>query len=730
MTLTPGDQQFTVSWTAVTDATMYLVSWNWAAYSGFAYTQDSADTMAAITQSANGTSVAHGYQYRAKVQARNNAGSGPESVTKLIWLPPPPVTLLDLTPSGSGQVAVSWTAPADPHPTFNGYTITGYEVQYKKSTASDWTDAAHTGTGTSHTITGLSHDTTYDVRVGAKNDGGTGERVEATVTTTNPAGKPAASAFHDIGKTSVDISFRQDDTDRASFDYQFDHRPKSGSLWNGWQTFASPYIGFSRVKGTVTGMRKDTLQVVRIRACRDDADDSTCGEALSAEVMTAPEIVHTPPPSGLSATASEGSSAIALAWSAASGYSAATYEIDYSHTEDFDWVPEKAGLTTTSDSITGLSVGNLYGFRVRARNSSGVSDWSDIAWERVPDPDPNAKPGRMNHPKLQIGEAQGSVDLSWWKPVSGGAPTSYEYQYRQAGGSWTVVTGQSGYSATHTGLPRGVAYQFQVRARNTAGAGEWSYHDSWITLPTSKPSAPSNFVLQPGATTIHVSFGGAEPARYWQIQIAEVGKDWSTPPDDYDDVRSRVYMIRGLTNGKSYRVRVRGWNPEGYGPWSSNHNVTLVATFPDPVSVSAGYQALEVSWPSVPDTASYSVRHRLQGSTDAWTTATGISGLAHSLGALSAGSAYELQVGAVKGSTTTWSVLAHGTPHGNAGVLDPPTHFGIQASASQSITLSWRTDDEGNSLAMASGMAVRASEDLSEAPTVEYELQYKVQGET
>ncbi len=398
-------------------------------------------------------------------------------------------------------------------------------------------------------------------------------------------------------------------------------------------------------------------------------------------------------------------------------------------------MPEQTGETGTTASITGLSVGHLYGFRVRARNTSGVSDWSDIAWERVPEV--GAKPGRMNHPKLQIGEAQGSVDLSWWKPVSGGAPTSYEYQYRQAGGSWTVVTGQSGYSATHTGLPCGVAYQFQVRARNTAGAGEWSYHDSWITLPTSAPSAPTNFVLQPGATTIHVSFGGAEPARYWQIQIAEVGQDWSAPPDDYDEVKSRVYMIRGLSNGKSYRVRVRGWNPEGYGPWSSNHNVALIATFPDPISVGAAHEALQISWPAVPETASYSVRHRLQGSTEAWTTATGIAGLAHTLGGLSAGTAYELQVGAVKGSTTTWSVLAHGTPHGNAGVLDPPTHFGIQARASQSITLSWR-DDEDSSEGMTLGAAVRGSALTvrsrrllaSEGPSVEYEVQYKVQGET
>ena len=47
--------------------------------------------------------------------------------------------------------------------------ITGYEVEYKKSTDNSFTDQPHFGTDTTATITGLDPDTSYDVRVRAMN---------------------------------------------------------------------------------------------------------------------------------------------------------------------------------------------------------------------------------------------------------------------------------------------------------------------------------------------------------------------------------------------------------------------------------------------------------------------------------------------------------------------------------------------------------------------------------
>ena len=47
--------------------------------------------------------------------------------------------------------------------------ITGYDVQYKKTTDTGFADATHSGTNTTTAISGLDADTSYQVRVRAKN---------------------------------------------------------------------------------------------------------------------------------------------------------------------------------------------------------------------------------------------------------------------------------------------------------------------------------------------------------------------------------------------------------------------------------------------------------------------------------------------------------------------------------------------------------------------------------
>ena len=59
----------------------------------------------------------------------------------------------------------TWTKPG----LNGGPEITGYNLQYKLSTASTWSDFAHSGTGVMATITGLTAGMSYQVRVQAKN---------------------------------------------------------------------------------------------------------------------------------------------------------------------------------------------------------------------------------------------------------------------------------------------------------------------------------------------------------------------------------------------------------------------------------------------------------------------------------------------------------------------------------------------------------------------------------
>ena len=77
------------------------------------------------------------------------------------------------------SLIVKWDAPTN-----TGPPVTGYGLQYKKTSESAWTPQSHTATGVTATITGLTANTAYQVQVQASNDEGTGGWSESGAGTT------------------------------------------------------------------------------------------------------------------------------------------------------------------------------------------------------------------------------------------------------------------------------------------------------------------------------------------------------------------------------------------------------------------------------------------------------------------------------------------------------------------------------------------------------------------
>ena len=119
----------------------------------------------------------------------------------------PGVPVLTLKP-GDARIAASWTAPA-------GGTPTDYDLNYKLSSASDWTDASHTGTGTTATIDSLTNGSEYDVRVRANTATDTGDWSETKSATpidasvAAPVFAPAAGATVTDAGTNITLTFAE-----------------------------------------------------------------------------------------------------------------------------------------------------------------------------------------------------------------------------------------------------------------------------------------------------------------------------------------------------------------------------------------------------------------------------------------------------------------------------------------------------------------------------------------
>lgn len=191
-------------------------------------------------------------------------------------------------------------------------------------------------------------------------------------------------------------------------------------------------------------------------------------------------------PTGLAATAANGS--VALSWTAGSnGGSAITdYLIKYS-TDESTWLTFADGTSTaTSATVSGLTNGTLYFFRVSATNAVTTSAASTVVSTT-----PNVPPAPTG---LSATPGNGSVRLSWTAGSYGGpAVEDYVVEYSTDESTWSTFDDgtSAATSATVSGLTNGTLYFFRVSATNTLGSSPFS------SVASTTPFAPPTPISTP-----------------------------------------------------------------------------------------------------------------------------------------------------------------------------------------------------------------------------------------
>jgi titin len=202
-------------------------------------------------------------------------------------------------------------------------------------------------------------------------------------------------------------------------------------------------------------------------------------------------------PTGVTGTAS--GTSVSLSWTAptSNGGTAITdYTVQYSFDGTTFTTFSRSASTATSATVTGLTRGTAYTFKVAAVNSLGAGTYSTASSPITP---PVTVPGQVTNVSGTAGDTQ--VSLSWTAPDNGGASiTDYVVQYSTNGGTnWTTFAdGTSGdATAVVTSLTNGTAYTFRVAAVNSAGTGSYSAASSGVTprgiVSATISSSPSNF---------------------------------------------------------------------------------------------------------------------------------------------------------------------------------------------------------------------------------------------
>jgi hypothetical protein len=360
---------------------------------------------------------------------------------------------------------------------------------------------------------------------------------------------------------------------KAEIGYRIERAPITAAGTAGaWAKLSTALANQTQTTDEVAGSAKFFYRVVAWNAE---------GESTSNAVMTAD-----PPgfPTAVTPTASNGK--VVLNWTAPTSDGGAPitgYAVQRSVDNGGTWttVSANSGTNATTGTVTGLTNGTSYVFRVAAVNAAGTSTWSATTAPVVPD----VLPAAPTIGKATAGDTQ--VTLTWTAPTANGgsAPSGYQIQKSINGGTaWTTAvanTNSTAVSAVVTGLTNGTAIVFRVAAINGMGVGSNSGSSTSVTPtgPTAPltPAAPTAVAGGTGSKAITVSWvppgnGGSAITGYVLQYSSNAGATFTTVTGT---ITASPKTVTGLTAGLSYSFRVAAKNAIGTGLYSGRSNTAV-----------------------------------------------------------------------------------------------------------------------------------------------------------
>ena len=593
-TAVPGDTQATVTWTAPASNGGATIN----AYVVTPYIGGLAQTP--VTFAGSGTThvltgLTDGTTYTFTVAAQNIVGTGPQSAASNAVTPGmlPGAPTIGTATAADSQATVNWTAPAsDGGSPITSYLVTPYNGEVAQAPVTS------AGNGVSKVVTGLANGNTYTFTVAAVNAVGTGPQSAAsnTVTPTGPITVPAAPIITaaTAGNAQVSLSW----TLPAS----------GGSPITGY--VITPYIGATAQTpiapaGTttsyvVTGLTNNVAYTFTVAAV--NAIGTGPASAASQPATPVPPGTNTPPGPPTIGTATAGNGQVSLTWTAptSDGGSPVT---SYAITPYIGSTPQSQVNTFgagTSRTISGLTNGTTYTFKVAAVNNLGAGQQSAASNPATPAPSATV-PDPPTIGATVPGDGQ--VSVSWTAPGSdGGSPiTSYSVtSYINSVAQTVYPSPGTGTNAVITGLTNGTTYTFKVAAVNSVGTGALSASTGGVT-PASVPGTPIIGTATGGPAqatvtwTAPASDGGSAITSY--LVTPYIGAAAQSPVVSPGTGTARV--VDGLTNGTTYTFTVIAVNAVGTSAESAPSNAVTPLSAPAAPTIgvaTAGISKATVTW--------------------------------------------------------------------------------------------------------------------------------------
>ena len=384
-----------------------------------------------------GSYVANGkpegsYVYRLDVRTCMPMSTAPcqntnQSATVIVKYPPQIPSSITATPNvATASFTLSWAAASG--------SPTSYELQQNNTTI-------YTGTALSKVSSGLTAGQTYTYRVRACNSAGCSDwrTSSANVLPYPIPGIPATiSVVPNSSASSMSVSW----SSASGYVTRYELQRGSTNVYSGTST--------SR---TISGLIAGSSYTFRVRACNATGCSTWRTSASTLLPYPIPGI-----PSFINVTPNSADTSMSVSWGAASG-----------HITQYELERETANIysgTALSRSVSGLTWGNSYTFRVRACNSTGCSSWRTSGATLLPYPAPST-PGSISTPSITT---EGRVIAISWTASTGTLDT-YQLERKIDNQFWTQVYAGNALSYSHLASSGPITYR--VRACNNGSCSSY-----------------------------------------------------------------------------------------------------------------------------------------------------------------------------------------------------------------------------------------------------------------
>ena len=650
------------------------------------------------------TGLANGSAYLVKIEATNAMGAASYDVDTITPLTTPgsPTSLVAL--AGNQQIEATWVAPADTGGSpLTGYTATAYNADGSSAASCTTADAS----STTCVIAGLTNGTAYTVKVVATSSVGSSAPSTASPAVT-PATKPGVpqSTATSASSRSIKVSWQAPASD-------------GGAAVTSYLATATPVAGSAvTCKGAagtnscvISGLTNGTTYAVTLLAV-NRVGNSSVVDLGSATPLGAPAA-----PTAVLATAGDATASVAFTAPADDGGSAITgYVVTaYLATGATAGSCTPSG-TDTSCSVSSLTNGTAYTFRVVATNAVGSSVASAPSAVVTPVAVQTA-PSAPQGVTASAGDA--SIAVAWLAPASTGGPSISGYTataYGTSGAAGTCRT-DGATSCTITGLANGTSYTVKVSATNSVGTGPEAAAKA--VAPKANivvPGSPSALKATAGAGQLSVSWtapasnGGATIVG---STVTALGTDGSSASCTTTGTATAC-TIYGLTNGVAYTLSVASANSAGSGPASATATATPF-TVPNAPSISLAVagnaSAIVAVAPPVFDGGSSVTGYTVTANPGGKTCKVVLPALSCTVSGLTNGTSYTLTAVATNAAGSSAASAASDAVIPSTQVALPGAPSAVSATAGNaSAVVSWTApDDQGGTAVVATYTAKSSS---------------------